>query len=376
MSDKIIIISPFAPPEVGANAERVSHFQSYFSKQGIPTEIWSPDRGNASVKGVRRYSSIRSLYSRIRNERPRLIIGTSPPMTHSAVGAIGAFFSNIPFVLDIRDPWPDAAQKIGLYSRWSPKYWIYKFLEHLTLFLASQVWVVNSYLQGQFSGIVAKKKVHVVANGTLPTRFKPSAVLRKKMRTHYHIPIISHVILFSGDFSSHGLESFLTHTIPCLKKKDAWVVLATSFSTPKTIPYWKSFFESHGYSNYTLIDLPAVPYADVAGIFAMADWGVSLVPPVLPYMIPVKTYDYMASGLFVVARGPKGGALDTFLQTYDAGLFFASDEEAAKGMNEAFRFPKWKNASANAKTFSSLFNRDIQAQKAMKLIHSILKKEN
>ncbi len=371
----VIIVSPFASPEKGANVERVSHLQSFFSSQNMNTITWSPQRSTPSAEKVWRYPSLRALASRIWNDPPSLVIGTSPPMTHAAVAALACLFRGVPFILDIRDPWPDAAQKIGLYSKWEVKYWVYKILEHVTYRIARQAWVVNPYLKEWLGTRLNSKKIHVISNGTLPLRFKPSPSARKKMRTRFSISPITLTILFSGDFSSHGLESFLAKTLPVFKKKNVMIVLATTFSSSKNESYWKEIFSEHAFTSFRLIDLPALSDKEVSDLFAMADWGVSLVPSSLPYMIPVKTYDYIAAGLFVFARAPKGGALDSFMMSEKIGKIVHADEYAPAALDSLFSHPsEWKKTAKLNQGMAPALSRDIQAQKAVNLIRELKKK--
>ncbi len=372
---EVVIISPFASPEKGANVERVGHLQSFFTTHGIPAQIWSPHRNTTFAEKVWRYPSLRVMMSRIWNNPPVLVIGTSPPMTHASMAALVCFFRGVPFVLDIRDPWPDAAQKIGQYSKWEIKYWIYKMLEHVTYRIAQQVWVVNSYLKNWLSTHISPKKIHVVSNGTLPQRFKPDAASRKKMRTRFSIPASAITILFSGDFSSHGLEEFLSETLRTFQKNNCILVVATSFSPSKSESYWKNIFEKNSFSNYRLINLPALSNNEVPELFAMADWGISLAPLFLPYMIPVKTYDYISAGLFVFARASERGALDSFMTSEKIGKIVYSNENAPAALESLFSHPtRWKKLAKQNQELSPAWSRDIQAQKAVNLIQELTKK--
>lgn len=370
----IVIISPFAPPEKGANVERVEHLQKFFNTQNIVTAIWSPLRSVTEIKEIWRYPSIRALVSRIWKNPPKVIIGTSPPMTHAAIAAIVCFARGTPFILDMRDPWPDAAQKIGLYSKKSLKFWIYKIIEHITYHIAKQIWVVSPYLENWLTKYVPSQKIHIISNGTLPQRFKPNVSLRKKMRTRYAIPTDELTVLFSGDFSAHGLESFLNNTIPTFKKNRCTLIIATSLNKSKNEKYWKDIFEKNSFKSFRLIDLPKLSDKEVSDIFAMSDWGVTLVPDNLPYMIPVKTYDYIASGLFVFARAPLNGALASLITHYNLGSIVRSDELAAKELESVFSKPEeWKKIAVHNRSVSLTLSRDQQAKKALELIHKWIK---
>lgn len=370
----VVIISPFASPEKGANVERVEHLQKFFNTHGVATTIWSPLRNKSEMEKIWRYPTIYALISSIWNDPPKVIIGTSPPMTHAAIAAIVCFIRGVPFILDVRDPWPDAAQKIGLYSKKGLKFWTYKVLEHITYHLTEQAWVVSPYLKNWLTQHMPPQKIYIISNGTLPQRFKPSVSVRKRMRARYAIPTNALTILFSGDFSSHGLEEFLAKTIPTFKKNHTTLILATTFNNYKNEKYWIDIFEKNSFKSFRLIDLPKLSDKEVSDIFAMSDWGVTLVPDILPYMIPVKTYDYIASGLFVFARAPSNGALTSFIIRHNLGTVVKSDELAVKELDAILsKTEEWRKIAAQNRATSLTFSRDQQAQKALQLIKKWIK---
>ena len=82
----------------------------------------------------------------------------------------------------------------------------------------------------------------------------------------------------------------------------------------------------------------------------------------------------MASGLFVIGRGPVGGAMHNLMDTYHIGTFVSADDKAALAMEKLFhRSVEWKKIAAHNRMLAPLFHRDVQAELAVKQLKQILK---
>jgi glycosyltransferase involved in cell wall biosynthesis len=60
---------------------------------------------------------------------PEVILGSSPSLLAALAGLLAARKLKIPFILEIRDVWPDSLKDIGGVSRWNPVYIFFKFIE-------------------------------------------------------------------------------------------------------------------------------------------------------------------------------------------------------------------------------------------------------
>ena len=63
------------------------------------------------------------------NESPDVVLGSSPSLLAALAALLLARKLNIPFVLEIRDFWPDSLRDVGAFSSWHPIYVVFKFIE-------------------------------------------------------------------------------------------------------------------------------------------------------------------------------------------------------------------------------------------------------
>ncbi len=370
----IWIITPHAEPERGACVIRMHTFASMLEKNKWDCQLVAPQHdGIESTAQVLRYKGLWSLARLIIKHKPQLIIGTSPPMTHSSIAGIVAWMMRIPFILDVRDPWMEAAIKVGVYPPDSWKVKIYQTLEWITYRIASHILVVSPEVGQRIPARVAEKKLSIIPNGTLPLIFKPDKAMRRECRKKMQIPASATVVLLSGDFGQHGLISFLEKALPVMQKNKAHLIIALSFSGTMNKESIAQFCQTRGFEQFHVVDLPHLELKQVAELFAAADWGVTLVPDGLDYMIPVKTYDYFAAGLFVVARGPPISALRRTMETAQLGSYSSTDTQAAHAMSKAFASKKWKENAHRARVIAlEQFDRDLQQEKLTFLVNKFL----
>ncbi|MBI2453710.1 glycosyltransferase family 4 protein [Candidatus Peregrinibacteria bacterium] len=146
---KILFISQYYPPEIGAASNRIGFFAEYMAHKGhavtvltsapnypggkiypgygnrfsserekgvtlVRTKIFLTRKSNAITRMLHYLSFFfGSFIAGALITRPDVIIATSPPLF---VGMAGVFFKKIwrrPFILDIRDLWPESVESVG-----------------------------------------------------------------------------------------------------------------------------------------------------------------------------------------------------------------------------------------------------------------------
>ena len=123
----IAIISPYAYPEIGACVLRVSSLQEFLLKKNSTVVIFVPKRdGIESVGNVIRYANAWELFFTLLKSPPDVVIGTSPPMTHSFFALLAAKIRRKPFILDARDPWMYMSKNKGIYKETELKFFIFR----------------------------------------------------------------------------------------------------------------------------------------------------------------------------------------------------------------------------------------------------------
>lgn len=106
--------------------------------------------------------------------RPNLIVATSPQFFCGWAGAIASWVKWCPFVLEIRDIWPESIVTVGALKRTSlpirilevMEKWLYRSANHI-------VTVGNGYRDNVLSKVNIPDRVSVVTNGVDPDVFQP-----------------------------------------------------------------------------------------------------------------------------------------------------------------------------------------------------------
>lgn len=349
---KILIVTPFAEPEKGACIIRMNSFYEYFTKKGHKVKILAPSRkGISEVRGVKRYSSIRELIKLVLLIDYDVLIGTSPPLTHSFFAFLTASLRRKSKILDIRDPWTYEYQRLGIYAEKNTKLQIYKSMEKISYFLANKIFVVTSFAKNILVNQGAKgKKIVLVPNGTIPEIFKRDEKQGRLIRRRLGIPKNATVILYAGAFIKKDLDKMLEHLSDKIKKMNVRVLLLLS-AEPNMGHEWnkmKQLLKRIGIAEKTIfVDLPKIDYKEVHKYFSAADFGLNPLPDAMDYCIPAKTYDYLACGLPIIAKGPKKSALKNLIEENQIGFYFSNWKKLKSHFPEILRNKGVPNALRN-----------------------------
>lgn len=209
---KILYVSQYFPPEMGAPAARVHELSREWVKAGHdvtvltafphhPTGIKRPeDRGvlerRESVDGidvlrtyvyaapnrgtVRRMASYASFllsavaFGQLRLSRPDVVIATSPQLLCGAAGHALSRALGAPFVFEVRDLWPESILAVEAMSANA----VVRGLKKLAAFLYDRCDRIVTVGEGYRRGIhelygVSPDKMSVVPNGIDPSLFTP-----------------------------------------------------------------------------------------------------------------------------------------------------------------------------------------------------------
>jgi colanic acid biosynthesis glycosyl transferase WcaI len=220
---RILYLSQYFPPEPGAPAARVSELSKAWVEAGHdvtvltampnhPTGVVPPEyqgkaflRENwhgvdvcrtwiyaAANKGFAKrslayasYSVSASMLAQWRVPEPDIVLATSPQLLCGVAGAAVSATKRKPFVLEIRDLWPESIVAVGALPRQHP---VIKGLEVVekSLYRAANhvVVVTDAFKENLESRGVPSSKLSVIKNGVDLGRFKPSdrnTALRAKL---------------------------------------------------------------------------------------------------------------------------------------------------------------------------------------------------
>jgi len=247
---KILYVSQYFPPEMGAPAARAAELSRHWARMGHevtvltgfpnhPTGVVPEDwrsrlhrlRYTETVDGVRVVRTWlwplpnRKAHERIRNyasfcvsaalsglalHKPDVIIATSPQLLCALSGWWIAFWKRVPFVFEVRDLWPESLAAVGAGSEGSL---LHRTLGAIAGFLyrrADRIVVVAPAFKDHLIRYwnVPAAKISVVANGVEPDLFRldPAAMeVRKQLKLEDRF-----LICYIGTMgNAHGLETLI-----------------------------------------------------------------------------------------------------------------------------------------------------------------------
>jgi glycosyltransferase involved in cell wall biosynthesis len=249
---KILYVSQYFPPEMGAPAARAAELAHHWSRAGhevsiltgfpnhptgvVPLEwrgrlrrvVYTEKLGQVEVfrtwlwplpnrrshERMRNYASF-CLSAGIRGlalPRPDVIIATSPQLLVGLAGWWLAFSRQIPWVFEVRDLWPESLAAVGIGGEDSL---LHKTLSEIARFLyerSNHVVVVSPAFKERLTvdWRVDPKKISVVENGVETDTFAPSPEtrireLRKQLKAEDKF-IASYIGTIGN---AHGLETLL-----------------------------------------------------------------------------------------------------------------------------------------------------------------------
>ncbi len=244
-----------------------------------------------------------------------VVVATSPPLPVALAGSIIARRTRAALVMDVRDLWPKAAQALGELS--NP--WLYRMAEKLELRLYQKADTITATTRSfcryiRDLGIDPMKIIHV-SNGTLREIFAPergSADLRTRLGLDGKF-----VVTYAG---IHGLAQNLEIALAAaerLQGKDDVQFLFVGEGPRKAQLVREA--ETRRLKNVRF--LPQVPLEESAYYLNASD--AILVPlarhPVFTMFVPSKLYDGMACGKPILLA--VDGEAREILEQAGAGLF-------------------------------------------------------
>lgn len=212
---RILYISQYFPPEMGAPAARVHELAKHWVQQGhqvtvltgfpnhptgiVPPEyrskwkrlIWKEQMDGIEVVRVwlvprpnrkrhermLNYASFAfsSLVVGTFLSRPDIVIATSPQLLVGMTGWWVSRVKHVPFVFEVRDLWPESLEAVGVSSKNSA---LYRVLQSIARFLyrrSAHIVVVTPSFKNHLSAKwrVRREKISVVENGVETELFSP-----------------------------------------------------------------------------------------------------------------------------------------------------------------------------------------------------------
>ena len=248
-----------------------------------------------------------------------VVWGTSPPLFQALGAYIVAKIKRVPFVLEIRDLWPDFAVVTGVLQNPALIY-VSRRLESF-LYTRADLLIVNSpaYVDWVIERGAAPQKVELIPNGVDVRLFDGAdgTGARREMGIGEKF-----VAMYAG---AHGLANHLDLILDAAAllrdRKDILLVLV---GDGRDKEHLEARVRSEDLHNVRMF--PAVNKAEIPGYLAAADVCIAVLKPVplFDMTYPNKVFDYMAAGRPTVLA--IDGVIRDVVEEASGGVFVPPDD--------------------------------------------------
>jgi len=352
---RIVIVSQYFPPEVGATQSRMQSFAEYLAARGhrvtvicefpnhphgtIPPRYsgrllevdrsnpytvirtWvkaSPEKTQASRLAF--YLSFMSLATAVAPlaGKADVVLATTPPLFTGAAGLAIARMNAAPFVLDVRDLWPAAATSLGQISSGWPTTAAEILERRLYRSAAATVAVTRPFCEHVDALRGKPPLTALVPNATLDLFFGPAEPRRPE-----GVPADAFLVTFAGTL---GIAQALPTALDAAERLRESAHFAFVGEGPAKAQLVEEA-QRRGLTNVSFH--PQVPLEEVTGILAASDaLLVSLsAHPTFQSFVPSKMIDFMAVGRPVILAA--AGEAARLMGIAGAGVVVPPEDSAA-----------------------------------------------
>lgn len=310
-----------------------------------------------------------SVWAALRVAEIDVVMGTSPPIFQAASAGLVAALRRRPFLLEIRDLWPEFIIDMGSLknpvlirvSRWL-EHFLYRRATHLLVNSPAYV----DYLKQK--GMPAEK-ITLLPNGVDPAMFDPAAdgaVVRRKLNLNGKF-----VVVYAGVMGpANNLEVLLDAAAELRADERIFFLLVGDGRTRKRL---EAQAESLQLENVSFVG--AQPKAEMRYFLASADACVAILQDIRMFRMtyPNKVFDYMAAGRPIVLA--IDGVIREVVDAAQAGIFVPPGD--AKSLAAAVRYladhrDEREAMSRRARSYvESHFNRADQSRQFTTLLEKV-----
>lgn len=235
---------------------------------------------------------VSSVWKALQAGRVDLVIGTSPPLFQAVSAWAVARIRGCPFLLEIRDLWPEFAVECGvLRNRWL--IWLARKLEHF-LYARADHLLVNSpaYRDYLISHGVPEDKISFIPNGVDVAMFA-GAGNRQTIRSEFSLED-KFVVTYAGAIGlANDIDTLLQAAAELREQPDIHFLIV---GDGKERPRLQLELQRLGLTNVTFAGSRAK--SEMTGVLAAADVCLAILKdiPMFRTTYPNKVFDYMAAG--------------------------------------------------------------------------------
>lgn len=365
---KILYVSQYFPPEMGAPAARAAELAFHWSQTGhhvsvltgfpnhptgvVPAEWRSRLRRLIYHEEVKRVNVFRTwlwplpnrkAHERMRNyasfcisaalrgltlPRPDVIIATSPQLLVGLAGWWLAFVQKIPFVFEVRDLWPESLAAVGVGNEDSLLHHVLGAIAGFLYQRADRIVVVTPAFREHLieRWRVPAEKIAVVENGVETNLFAPlpnsaSRALRQRLGAEGNF-LVSYIGTMGN---AHGLETLLAAAAALQHQNPDVLFLLVGEGAEKD--RIKTLAQSRGLTNVRFLDQQ--PREEVPAFISASDACLVLLKKtdVFKTVIPTKMLEFMSCARPVIL-GVDGQARQ-IMEEAGAGLVIEPENATA-----------------------------------------------
>jgi glycosyltransferase involved in cell wall biosynthesis len=309
----------------------------------------------------------------VSTSKPAIVFATSTPLTIGVPGWIAAKVRGVPFVFEVRDPWPEAAFQMGALSRTGvlgrSAIWLERFLyRHADAIVGLSPGMVECILDAGAD----PRKVHMIPNGSdldlfHPGPKDPASAERYGVKGCFTVG-------YAGAIGPANAVHVIAEAASILKGRGRDDIAVLVAGDGKCLPGIREDAAARGLSNLHLVG--SIAKNDMPEFLRTCDVVLAHLAkvPVLYTGSPNKLFDGLASGRPIIVNSPgwtkplveEGGA-GLFVEPEDAVALadaierLADDPEAVERMGRAARAVAERD-----------FSRDEQADRLIALLQSVV----
>ena len=295
-----------------------------------------------------------------------VVMGTSPPIFQAFAAWALAFLRGRPFLLEVRDLWPEFAIDMGVLKN-PLLIWLSRRLEYF-LYARSTHILVNSpaYREYLLGRRIAPLKITLISNGVDPRMFNPAAKgehIRHKWGLEGKF-----VVSYAGAI---GMANDLATVIRAADRlRDSLGVVFLIVGDGKERLNLEVDTEQRGLRN--IVFTGTLSKTEAAEVMAASDACIAILKdiPMFRTTYPNKVFDYMAAGRPTLLA--IDGVIRKVVEDSDSGVFVPPGDDAALAraiLNLADNRPETRAMGLRGREFvTKYFNRDQQATEFVSVV--------
>ena len=291
-----------------------------------------------------------------------IIVATSPQFFTALSGRTLGFFKRKPWIMEVRDLWPDSIKAVGAMKESvvlkyfsKEEKWCYSSAKKIVV-------VTNSFKREIAKKGIPEDKIFVIKNGANTELFKPREKSQELLRK---LGLEGKRVL--GYVGTLGMAHKIDFLIDCVKGLDDYALMILGNGAEKENIQQK--IENEGIKNVVLLD--SVPKNEVAEYIALQDAALVNLrkSSLFTTVIPSKIFE-TASMRIPIMLGVDGEARE-MVEEFGAGLFYEPEnrEDFLEKLNTLFSSPEvYKNCCDGGEKLAAAYDRKRLAAEMLEII--------